>query len=312
MTTHYFNITYRCNNQCYFCASNSAHSVFGRDMELREVHEHLSSCSVGSEDMCIINGGEPTVHPVLLQVIRSMKQVQAYVVLFTNGRLLADPGYACGVLGEGVDRVTIPLYGPDAESHDSCTGVAGSWRDTIRGIENVVGHKQPNVDLELKTLVTDRTIAWLAKTVNLVSERFPSTERFVLSGLIESDSAIRNRAGVDLRDPLFRRRLNEGMTSALSLASYLILDSIPLCVLDTGTRMEWLLRRGTQSRRDHMPISSDRFVYVDSTSPDGHGGSNWWNESHCPHTDCRLHRICRMNPQFFRGPVAASQVTPLR
>ena len=76
------------------------------------------------------SGGEPLLVPRLFDLILKARFAGSNVHLLTNGTLLTDDtiGY-CRDLG--VEMIQIPILAPDAELHDSITGLAGSWQRAV-------------------------------------------------------------------------------------------------------------------------------------------------------------------------------------
>ena len=77
-----------------------------------------------------LSGGEPLLLARLFDLILKARFAGSNVHLLTNGTLLTDDtiGY-CRDLG--VEMIQIPILAPDAELHDSITGLAGSWQRAV-------------------------------------------------------------------------------------------------------------------------------------------------------------------------------------
>ena len=253
-----------------------------------------------TEDFIVVNGGEPTLHPGVMSIFSLLGSTGAYVTLFTNGRTLADPGTAEKVIGTGVSRLTVPIYGHDSQVHDACTQSAGSWTQTIQGLNNVFSLRISlgrRVHVELKTLVCSRTLNSLAATVQFIRTTFSQCDRYVLSGLIQSETARGGGAVVDLSDPRVVSAVEGGVSEALKMSTFVSLDSIPLCLLTPPVRSQWLLKRARQELAS--PLGGGQFVYFDCEWPEGRVMGDSWQTCHCPHQGCRFHPTCRMNDQYF-------------
>lgn len=76
----------------------------------------------------------------------------------THGRRLQDKEFAERLLKTGVNYLMIPLYGPDALSHDHVTQVKGSFDQTVKGFENLACLKDIYpCTVELKLLLSRYT-----------------------------------------------------------------------------------------------------------------------------------------------------------
>lgn len=83
-------------------------------------------------------GGENTIRPDFIRLVeRARKMGYARVAVATNGRMLAYGDFSRRLFDSGLTDIILSIHGPDAELHDGLTGVAGSFSQLLRGIENV-------------------------------------------------------------------------------------------------------------------------------------------------------------------------------
>ena len=88
----------------------------------------------------ILTGGEATLHPDLIEIIRYADQLGHVVGLNTNGRRLAHTPYAGELADAGLNHVQITLGSCRAEVHDAMMG-ARSFEQTVKGIENALNSR---------------------------------------------------------------------------------------------------------------------------------------------------------------------------
>ena len=128
-----FETTDACNQSCKFCY-NHFKSQQGYTMDApnfamakKSLQTLLQQAEVSSISF---SGGEPLLVPRLFDLILKARFAGSNVHLLTNGTLLTDDtiGY-CRDLG--VEMIQIPILAPDAELHDSITGLAGSWQRAV-------------------------------------------------------------------------------------------------------------------------------------------------------------------------------------
>ena len=128
-----FETTDACNQSCKFCynhfKSQQGFVMAAPDFSLakKSLQTLLQQAEVSSISF---SGGEPLLVPRLFDLILKARFAGSNVHLLTNGTLLTDDtiGY-CRDLG--VDMIQIPILAPDAELHDSITGLAGSWQRAV-------------------------------------------------------------------------------------------------------------------------------------------------------------------------------------
>jgi len=130
------NLTYQCNNRCRFCAVGDRprrHADVARVVSLLagyrdQGYEHLD-----------IDGGEPTLHEGLFDLVRTARdQGFSRVTLVTNGRRLSYPAYAEGLARSGVTGLLVSLHAAERAIHEQLTGVQGSFDQTVAGLRNLL------------------------------------------------------------------------------------------------------------------------------------------------------------------------------
>lgn len=149
----YFNITYRCNQHCRFCFSHNTNGCgLKQDIDVGDFKQILNKWTAKVGDRVVINGGEPTLHARLFDLLNASADTEAETVMYSNGVRFADFGYCKRIMATGLNRVTIPIHG-DENVHDCATGVSGSYDRTVAGIKNIIqcgfGKK-----LELKFIIS--------------------------------------------------------------------------------------------------------------------------------------------------------------
>jgi len=80
-----------------------------------------------------ITGGEPLLSPVFASVVRAAEELGFVIRLLTNATLATEDTVAL-LAWAGCNDVEVSIHGPDAEVHDSFTGVPGSFAAALRGV----------------------------------------------------------------------------------------------------------------------------------------------------------------------------------
>lgn len=194
MSVYYFNITYRCNSNCIFCAANHPLYKDEREMDANEFDETLQQQNVGSRDRVIINGGEPTVHREFWDILDAVHKRGAKIDLFTNGIKLKNKDFAAHVLQYTPIHIRIPLFGSTSSIHDRLTGVPGNFDATITGIDNLCSGISNGVTLEIKLLLSKATVQENYKIYQMIKKRWGTFPiRITLNPLLISDCVIQQR-----------------------------------------------------------------------------------------------------------------------
>ena len=232
---HYYNITYRCNSNCIFCAADHGLNDDNPEMTLADFARSLEERQVGPDDRVIINGGEPTVHPQFFQILMEIRKRGAYIDIYTNGKKLHDEDFCKQILSYAPVLVRIPLFGSTAAAHDRLTGIQGNFEQTMAGIRNLFRFQTREVDIELKMLMSKATIEENPKIIRMITEAFSDGRyEFSLNPMLISNRVAHNADIMFLPySELFqlsRPMIDDCKARGLPLK----LDLIPLCVMDRG------------------------------------------------------------------------------
>ncbi len=145
------NITYKCANRCVFCATGDRVSAA---MEWDKIDEILRQHRDEGTDLLDIDGGEPTMHPQLIDAIELAGDLGYRTINVTsNGRLLRDRELAQRLVTSGISHLLISVHGATAEIHDAATDAPGSFEQTMAGVDNVMELKPDSVDTGLNVTI---------------------------------------------------------------------------------------------------------------------------------------------------------------
>lgn len=145
------NITYKCANRCVFCATGDRVSAaLGWDKIEGILRQHRDE----GTDQLDIDGGEPTLHPRLVDAISLARDLGYRSINVTsNGRTLRDRAVAENLLNSGITHLLISLHGATAEVHDTATDTPGSYEQTVAGIDNVMAMRPAHVETGMNVTI---------------------------------------------------------------------------------------------------------------------------------------------------------------
>jgi radical SAM protein with 4Fe4S-binding SPASM domain len=146
-------VTFRCNLRCAHCYVNEPpghRRSKERELTAAEIRRITDEVVDRGCLWMLLTGGEPLLRPDLREIYLHMKRRGLLVTLFTNGTGIT-PRIA-DLLAEWPPLVVeVSVYGSSPEVYERVTGVPGSFRRCIRGIELLVDRK---VRMRLKTIPT--------------------------------------------------------------------------------------------------------------------------------------------------------------
>jgi pyruvate-formate lyase-activating enzyme len=128
----------RCNEKCLFCMV-ADEIVQSRDLDYEAAARRIASQPQGTQIEFF--GGEPTIYPRFLDLLRVARASGYPCSIATNMRVFHSEAYTAKVAALDASRIYVrtSIYGHSAELHDYYTDTRGSYRQTVRGIANTVG-----------------------------------------------------------------------------------------------------------------------------------------------------------------------------
>lgn len=146
------NVTYACNNHCTFCAVGTRTQVDGNPERQRE---YLDLYRARGVTMVDFDGGEPTLEPNLVSLIRYARRIgYERINVTTNGRRAAYEPFAKALVTSGLTTLLFSVHGPDARTHAQQVGVAEAFEQTVEGIKRCRAHTPDSVELGMNVTIT--------------------------------------------------------------------------------------------------------------------------------------------------------------
>ena len=90
-----------------------------------------------------LTGGEPTIHPRFIDVLKLAKKLGMRTSVGTIGTMLKRPQFAEACLPY-LDEALFSIHGPDAETHDALTGREGSFEQVTAAMGRM-SHTSPGL-----------------------------------------------------------------------------------------------------------------------------------------------------------------------
>jgi MoaA/NifB/PqqE/SkfB family radical SAM enzyme len=170
--TLYLNLTYRCNSRCLFCAADVKYKPNARAISISELLKIVGDKKYIRIDL---SGGEPTLHPEILEVVRICREHSGDVAILTHGRRLQSLAFSESLLAVGATFFIIPLYGANAAQHDFVSHIRGSFRQTVAGFQNLQRLSSSyEFGVELKLLLTKYTATLNRDIYRFAKDSFPA------------------------------------------------------------------------------------------------------------------------------------------
>lgn len=157
-------LTHQCNLRCKHCYSNAGekrNDELTTD-EIRNVLDDAASLGVFN---IILTGGEPLLHPDLVDIISYVREKPMVCMLFTNGSLIT-PDMVKRIQKAGIHTVATSLDGLH-ESHDTFRGIPGSYERTVQSIRLL---KEAGIPVRLNISIHKGNLTQLIEMMDLLRE----------------------------------------------------------------------------------------------------------------------------------------------
>lgn len=134
-------VGYSCNDACLHCVVDDfrdalRHKSQNQDKTLQEIKAEMENAR-SRGDRLVVTGGEPTIRPDFVEIIRYARELGYSVIVQTNGRRLSNPKLVDELAHFDKVSYCIALHGPQAAIHDAITQRPGSFDETVQGFKNL-------------------------------------------------------------------------------------------------------------------------------------------------------------------------------
>lgn len=145
-----WNITRACNMRCLHCYENAGRRDID-ELSREEVLRGIDILARAGVAILAFSGGEPTIHPNILEFVEHAHKRGMYVAMATNGYLLSDKELCKKFAEAGLGFVQISLDGLNPKTHDGFRRVNGAWQRAVEAVRNCV---EAGMFVEVATTVT--------------------------------------------------------------------------------------------------------------------------------------------------------------
>jgi radical SAM protein with 4Fe4S-binding SPASM domain len=156
-------LTFRCQNDCVHCYAGGPHETPElTTVQWKSVIDKLSEIGVF---ILTFTGGEPTLREDLPELLLYAQNKGMVTGLISNGRILNDKAFVGVLENSGLDFVQITLESHKPQIHDLMTGKKGSWKETVKGIQNAV---QSEIYVSTNTTLSKHNVVDFLITIDYI------------------------------------------------------------------------------------------------------------------------------------------------
>jgi radical SAM protein with 4Fe4S-binding SPASM domain len=163
------NLTHRCNLNCVHCYLGDRSSKLRSAKEELNTDQWLSVIDQITKAGCLsllLSGGEVFLRPDFKTIYRKAVNNGFLVTVFTNGTLINEDIISL-FLDLPPQSVEITLYGATRHTYESITGVKGSFKKCLNGIQKL--HER-QIRFTLKTIILTHNLNELDKIMKIAHD----------------------------------------------------------------------------------------------------------------------------------------------
>ncbi len=161
-----WNVTRRCNLRCIHCYAHARDREFENELSLEEGKRLLDDLSQFGCPVILFSGGEPLMHPYLIELASYAVEKGMRAVISTNGTLITKE-IASELKAIGLSYVGISLDGME-EIHDRFRGYRGAFRAALEGVENA---QNEGIKVGLRFTINRLNYTEIPAIFDLIEER---------------------------------------------------------------------------------------------------------------------------------------------
>jgi Fe-coproporphyrin III synthase len=161
-----WNMTRRCNLKCVHCYARSEDISYDNELTREQALSMMDDLADFGVPVLLFSGGEPLVHPRLVEYAQYAVSKGMRAVISTNGTLITKE--KATVLKQiGLSYVGISLDGLE-QTHDRFRGVKGSFRRAMAAIENC---QAAGIKVGLRFTINKRNVQDIPGIFDLLEEK---------------------------------------------------------------------------------------------------------------------------------------------
>ncbi|MBW2655909.1 MAG: 12,18-didecarboxysiroheme deacetylase [Deltaproteobacteria bacterium] len=161
-----WNMTRRCNLKCVHCYARSEDISYDNELSHEQCITMIDDLASFGVPVLLFSGGEPTVHPRLVEYAKYAVSKGMRAVISTNGTLITKEK-AKIFKKIGLSYVGISLDGLE-ETHDKFRGVKGSYKKAMAAIKNC---QEAGIKVGLRFTINKRNVQDIPGIFDLLEEK---------------------------------------------------------------------------------------------------------------------------------------------
>ena len=156
-------LTRGCNLACVHCRASAERGPYPGELSTKECLRVMDEIASISKPVIILTGGEPLLRTDIFDLASYGSKKGFRMVMATNGTLITEEMIR-EMKVSGIQRISVSMDGPNAETHDAFRKVSGAFEGSLRGIEIA---KKGGLEFQINTTITQANLHLIAEILRL-------------------------------------------------------------------------------------------------------------------------------------------------
>lgn len=221
----YIQIIRVCNQKCLFCSNPSSGDVMSLDKIKKIILRYKKDKLAG----VLLTGGEPTMHPKLIEIIKYCAANEIACKLITNGQRLAYSKYLRALIAAGLRQLHISIYSHKKQIQSKLTQNNAAIDNLTTAFRNLARH--PELAVNVNITINSQNQDHLQEVVKWVVDNYPHKLHFVFNNLDPRSLAIKENTYVVPRLPGLKKSLLVALQFLNDRQITFRVERVPLCYM---------------------------------------------------------------------------------
>lgn len=229
-----FHISYECSNSCFFCSENDQLEKINKAfIPKKAIIDKLKEYRERGFNHVTFTGGEPTLHPDFLLILREAKYLGYTTYCTSNGVRLSSKVFAEKVF-PFLNEICFSVHGFDAASHNFHTKNSHSFAGIQRALKNMCDFGKDSFGM-VNTIVTPYNVEYLEKILSFASG-YKCVKHILFSLVAPEGKGLDNYGSLGFALNTISKKIPALVMAAKRKSLVLRFFGLPMCVLSSFYR----------------------------------------------------------------------------
>lgn len=224
-----FHISYQCPNNCYFCSEKAQLLKINQEFVPKgPVIEKLKKYRKKGFKEVTLTGGEPTLHPDFIQILKEAKNMGYTTLATSNGCCLSSKSFAKKVF-PWLDKVCFSLHGFNAKMHNFHTKNPDSFSKVKKALSNMSEFGKDKFGM-VNIIITPYNIGFLEKIMFFASG-YNCIKHVLFSAVAPEGEGLKNYQSLSVSLKRIQKKVPALAEVAKKKSLVLRFFGLPMCIL---------------------------------------------------------------------------------